>query len=73
MSDQMKQAILECCERNCEVISPDVTAFAKDLIHTLINTSENKIDDLFLGIIDKGFAILDEFLATQIEKIAEEE
>ena len=69
MNEEMKQALLECCERNCEVISPAVVAFAKDLVNTIIETSENKIDDLFLPIINTGFGILDEYLAKQVDKI----
>lgn len=71
MDDKMKQALLECCERNCKVISPDVVAFAKDLVKTTIETSETPIDDMFLPIIDKGFEVLDEFLAKQIDKISD--
>lgn len=69
----MKEALLECCERNCEVISPVVVAFAKDLVNTAIETSETPIDDMFLPIINKGFEVLDEFLAKQIDKIDGEE
>ena len=69
MNEKMKQALLECCERNCKVISPDVVAFAKDLVKTAIETSETPIDDMFLPIIDKGLDVLDEFLAKQIDKI----
>ena len=47
MDEKMKKALLDCCERNCKVISPDVVAFAKDLVNTAILTSENKIDDMF--------------------------
>ena len=69
MEDKMKQALLECCERNCEVISPAVIAFAKDLVNTAIETSDTKVDDMFLPIINMGFEVLDEFLAKQIDKI----
>ena len=69
MDEKMKQALLECCERNCKVISPEVVAFAKDLVKTTIETSETPIDDMFLPIIVKGFEVLDEFLAKQIDKI----
>ena len=69
MDEKMKQALLECCERNCKVISPDVVAFMKDLTNTAITTSENKIDDMFTPIINMGFEVLDEFLLKQIEKI----
>ena len=69
MNDKMKQALLECCERNCEVISPAVVAFMKDLTNTAITTSENKIDDMFTPIINMGFEVLDDFLAKQIDKI----
>ena len=69
MDEKMKEALLECCERNCKVISPDVVAFAKDLVQTAIETSENKIDDMFLGIINPAFELLDKFLLEQVEKI----
>lgn len=69
MSKDMEQAVLECCEKNCEIISPEVVNFARDLVKTIIVTSENKIDDMFLGIIDKAFDVLDTFLAKQIDKI----
>ena len=73
MDENIRQALLDCCERNCEVISPAVVAFAKDLVKTAIETSETPIDDMFLPIIDKGFEVLDEFLAKQIDKIDGEE
>lgn len=69
MDEKMKQALLECCERNCEVISPAVVAFMKDLTNTAIETSETKVDDMFLPIINMGFEVLDDFLANQIDKI----
>lgn len=69
MDDKMKQALLECCERNCAVISPAVVAFAKDLVNTAIETSENKIDDMFLGLINSGFELLNDYLNEQIDKI----
>ena len=69
MDDKMKQALLECCERNCEVLSPAVVAFMQDLVNTAIETSENKIDDMFVPIINMGFEVLDDFLAKQIDKI----
>lgn len=69
MDDKMKQALLECCERNCEVLSPAVVAFMKDLTNTAIETSENKVDDMFLGIINPCFELLDNFLKEQVEKI----
>lgn len=69
MDEKMKQALLECCERNVEVISPAVVAFMKDLANTAIETSETSIDDMFLPIINMGFEVLDDFLAKQIDKI----
>lgn len=69
MDEKMKQALLECCERNCEVISPDVVAFMKDLTNTAIETSENKVDDMFVPIINMGFEVLDDYLKSQIDKI----
>lgn len=69
MNEEMKKALLDCCERNCKVISPDVVAFAKDLVNTAISTSENKIDDMFTPVINKGFEVLDGFLLKQVDKI----
>ena len=69
MEDKMKQALLECCERNCEVLSPAVVAFMQDLVNTAIETSENKVDDMFVPIINMGFEVLDDFLANQLNKI----
>lgn len=69
MNDKMKQALLECCERNCEVLSPAVVAFMKDLTNTAIETSENKVDDMFVPIINMGFEVLDDYLKSQIDKI----
>ena len=69
MDEKMKQALLECCERNCEIISPAVVAFMKDVVNTAIETSETSIDDVFLPIINMGFEVLDDFLAKQIDKI----
>ena len=69
MDEKMKQALLECCERNTAVISPDVINFIKDLVNTAIETSENKIDDMFTPIINMGFEVLDDFLNKQIDKI----
>lgn len=69
MNEKMKEALLECCERNCEVISPAVVAFMKDLANTAIETSETKVDDMFLPIINMGFEVLDEFLLKQADKI----
>ena len=46
-----------------------VIAFAKDLANTAIATSENKIDDLFLPIINTCFAVLDEYVEKQVDKI----
>ena len=69
MNDKMKQALLECCERNCEVLSPAVVAFMKDLTNTAIETSENKVDDMLVPIINMGFEVLDDYLKSQIDKI----
>lgn len=69
MNEEMRQALLECCERNVKVLSPDVVAFMKDLTNTAITTSENKVDDMFTPIINKGFEVLDEFLLKQADKI----
>ena len=69
MNEEMKQALLECCERNCEVLTPAVIAFAKDLVNTAIKVSDTPIDDMFLPIINKGFEVAEEFIAEQVDKI----
>ncbi len=69
MNDEMKIALLECCERNCEILTPAVVAFVKDIVNTAIEKSENKIDDLFLSIINPCFGLLEDFLAKQVAKI----
>lgn len=69
MDEKMKQALLECCEKNCEVLSPAVVAFMKDVVDTAIKTSDNKVDDMFLPIIEVGFKVFDDFLAKQVDKI----
>ena len=69
MNEEMKQALLECCERNCEVLSPSVVAFMQDLVNTAIETSDTEVDDMFVPIINMGFDVLDDFLANQIDKI----
>lgn len=69
MNEEMKQALLECCERNCEVLTPAVLDFAKDLVNTAIKTSNTPIDDMFLPIINKGFDVAEEFIAEQVDKI----
>lgn len=69
MDEKMKEALLECCERNVEVISPAVINFAKDLVNTAIATSDNKVDDMFAPIINMGFEVLEDFVAKQVDKI----
>ena len=69
MNGEMKQALLECCERNCEVLTPAVLAFAKDLVNTAIEVSDTPIDNIFLPIINKGFEVAEEFIAEQVDKI----
>lgn len=69
MDEKMRQALLECCERNCEVLSPDVFAFIKDLVNTTATVSDNKLDDAMLPLINMALSILEEFVNKQIDKI----
>lgn len=69
MNEEMKTALLECCERNVKILSPDVVAFIKDLTNTAIKTSKTKLDDMALPIINQAFETLDEFLLTLADKI----
>ena len=65
----MRQALLECCERNCEVLSPDVFNFIKDLVNTTVTVSDTKLDDAMLPLINMALSILEEFVNKQIDKI----
>ena len=62
MDEKMKQALLECCEKHGEIVTEKVVDFAYDLIETAINTSENKIDDMFLSIINSTQPIVLEYV-----------
>lgn len=52
MGNEMKEALIECCKKHGEALTEDVVEFAYDLINVAIKTSENKVDDAFLPIIN---------------------
>lgn len=62
MDDKMKEALIECCKKHGEIVTEKVVDFAYDLIETAINTSENKIDDMFLSIINSTKPIVLEYV-----------
>lgn len=52
MKNEMRESLIECCKKHGEMLTEDVVEFAYDLINVAIKTSENKIDDAFLPIIN---------------------
>ena len=52
MENEMREALIECCKKHGEELIEEVVEFAYDLINVAIKTSENKIDDTFLPIIN---------------------
>lgn len=69
MDEEMKQALLECCERHMDVLSDEVVEFAYDLANTAIETSENKIDDAFLSVINATKPIVQGCVDKLVDKI----
>lgn len=65
----MEKELLECCERHTEVLSKETIDFAFDLVNTAIKTSENKIDDVFLGVINSTRPIIEGYVAKLVDKI----
>ena len=62
MDDKMKEALIEYWKKHGENVTEKVVDFAYDLVETAINTSENKIDDMFLSIINSTKPIVLEYV-----------
>lgn len=73
MNEQMEKALLECCEKHVEILSQEVIDFAYELAAVAIQTSENKIDDAFLGIINSTKPVLENAVAKLVDKIDDED
>lgn len=69
MDDKMKQALLECCERHADVLSDEVVEFMYDLANTAIETSDTKIDDAFLSVINATKPIVQAAVDKLVDKI----
>ena len=70
MDEKMRTALLEWCERHAVVLSPTVVAAFKDLIETVVKTTETPIDDaIVLPLTGPAFKILDKGLLEQADKI----
>lgn len=69
MDDKMKQALLECCERHVDVLSDEVVEFMYDLANTAIETSDTKIDDAFLTVINATKPIVQSAVDKLVDKI----
>ena len=72
MDAKMEKAILECCENHAGVLSQDVTDFIYDLANTVIKTTDNVIDDAFIGVINTTKPMLEKVVADLVDKIDEE-
>ena len=68
----MEKAILECCENHAGVLSQDVIDFIYDLANTVIKTTDNVIDDAFIGVINTTKPMLEKVVADLVDKIDEE-
>lgn len=68
----MEKALLECCEKHAEVLSTGVIDFIYDLAKTAIETSDNVIDNAFLGLIDSTKPLLEKVVAKLVDKIDDE-
>lgn len=72
MDAKMEKAILECCENHAGVLSQDVIDFIYDLANTVIKTTDNVIDDAFIGVINTTKPMLEKVVADLVDKIDEE-
>lgn len=72
MNEKMEKAILECCENHAKVLSQDVIDFIYDLANTVIKTTDNVIDDAFIGVINTTKPMLEKVVADLVDKIDEE-
>lgn len=72
MNEKMERAILECCKNHAGVLSQDVIDFIYDLANTVIKTTDNVIDDAFIGVINTTKPMLEKVVADLVDKIDEE-
>lgn len=69
MDENIRQALLECCERHTDVLSKGTINFAYDLVNTYIEATPNKIDDQFTGLINSSKPIVENFVEELVDKI----
>ena len=69
MDENIRQALLECCERHTDVLSKGTIDFAYDLVNTYIEATQNKIDDQFTGVINSSKPIVENFVEELVDKI----
>lgn len=69
MNEKMEKALLECCERHADVLSDEVVEFMYDLANTAIETSDTKIDDAFLSVINATKPIVQSAVDKLVDKI----
>ena len=70
MDDNMKQALLEWCERHAKNLNDEFFNALDDLAVTIVSNTENTIDDIIVyAVKDKVIEIGKEFLEKYIDKI----
>lgn len=69
MDEKMEKALLECCERHVDILSDEVIEFMYDLANTAIETSDTKIDDAFLSVINATKPIVQGAVDKLVDKI----
>lgn len=73
MDAKMEKALLECCEKHAGILSQGVIDFVYDLANTVIKTTDNVIDDAFIGVINTTKPMLENIVADLVDKIDNEE
>lgn len=70
MDDNMKQGLLEWCERHAKCLNDEFFNALDDLAVTVVTNTENTIDDVIVyAVKDKVIEICKEFLEKYIDKI----
>lgn len=69
MDENIREALLKCCERHTDVLSTETIDFAYDLVNTYIEATPNKVDDQFTGLINSSKPIVEHFVEELVDKI----
>ncbi len=70
MDEKMRTVLLGWCERHATILSPVVVAALKDLVETVVKTTDTPLDDaIVLPLTGTVFKSLDSWLLEQADKI----